>query len=328
MILIAWIGCLNGLAPWCALRGYKDTGWDSYTESIALLEDFTQLMKLELPEDRFPNPSSTQARLALMAYSHMIEMSFPYELLANLLRLRLGLKYSIRPLAHLNKVREVKISGVKTQKVMKASPIAKINEIDELSKRAGVPEVGEALRGIYNSTIRNAVYHSDYAIHDDSLRLLSDHLYSKKEGAFTALITFEELGEITSEAFAFHSALLVLWKRQRKLFIDFKDKILPYDAHYKGVIEFTFDGDSLNGFRVYWPNESVSICARNLDGQSIAVNIRFEPDESINFFVGTVASHPSPFSPCVEAGSEPVYAIVPGTDRRPHWPADLRPYPI
>jgi hypothetical protein len=310
------------------VTGMKDTGWDSYTESIALLEDFTQLMNLELPCDRFPNPRNTQVRLALIAYSHMIEMGVPYDLLANLLRLRLGMKYAIEPLAHLNRVRDLKVNGVKTKRLMKASPNTKINEIDELSKKAGMPEVGLALRGIYNNTIRNAVYHSDYAIHDDSLRLLSDHLYSKKERVFTPLVAFDEVAELTSEAFAFHSALLALWKRQRKLFIDFKDKILPYDDRYKGVIEFTFEDDSLNGFRVYWPNGTVGVCARNADGQTEARNIVFAPDGSIDFFVGILASNPGPFSPCVEAGTEPVYAPVPGTEKRPHWPTDFRPYPI
>lgn len=310
------------------VTGMRDTGWDSYTESIALLEDFTQLMNLELPGDRFPHPRNTQVRLALIAYSHMIEMSVPYDLLANLLRLRLGMKYAIEPLAHLNRIRDVKVNAVKTKKLMKASPSAKINEIDDLSKKAGIPEVGIALRGIYNNTIRNAVYHSDYAIHDDSMRLLSDHLYSKKEKVFTPLITFDEVAEVTNEAFAFHSALLALWKRQRKLFVDFKGKILPYDEHYKGVIEFTFEDDSLNGFRVYWPNEMVGVCSRNADGQTEARNIQFEPDGSINFFVGLYASHSGSFSPLVESGNEPVYAVVPGTEKRPHWPADFRPYTI
>jgi hypothetical protein len=158
--------------------------------------------------------------------------------------------------------------------------------------------------------------------------LLSDHLYSKKEKVFTPLVTFDEVGEVTSEAFAFHSALLMLWKRQRKLFIDFKGKILPYDDRYKGVIEFTFEDDSLNGFRVYWPNGTVGICSRAEDGQTEAQNIQFEPDGSINFFVGILASQPGTFSPCVEAGAEPLYAVVPGTDRRPHWPTDFRPYEI
>ena len=78
------------------VAGMKDTGWDSYTESIALLRHFTQLMNLELPADRFSHPRNTQVRLALIAYSHMIEMSVPYDLLANLLRLRLGMKYADR----------------------------------------------------------------------------------------------------------------------------------------------------------------------------------------------------------------------------------------
>ena len=310
------------------VTGIKDTGWDSYTESIALLEDITQLIRLELPKDRFPNPANTRARLGLIAYSHMIEMSVPYELLANLLRLRIGMKYSIHPLAHLNRVRDIKVNGVKMKKVVPSSQIAKINEIDKMASKAGVPEVGAALKGIYNNTIRNAVYHSDYAIHNDSLRLLSGSHYSKKEGVYTPLITFNELVELTNEAFAFHSALLVLWKRQRKLFIDFRGKILPYDDHYKGVIEFTFEDGSLNGFRVYWPNGTVGVCVRNADGQSYAQNIRFEPDGSINFFVGVLASHRGSFSPCVEVGSEPEYAVVPGTDKRPHWPNDLRPYAL
>jgi len=310
------------------VTGMKDTGWDSYIESQELLQDITNLMALELPADRFSSPSNTHARLALIAYSHMIEMNAPYEFLANALRLRMGMKYSVEPLAHLDKLRDTKVNGVKMKRLMRASPIAKINEIDTMAQKAGLPEVGAALKGIYNSTIRNAVYHSDYVVHNESLRLLSGSHYSRKEGVNTPLITFDELGEVTSEAFAFHSALLALWKRQRKLFTDFRGKIIPYDDRYKGVIEYTFEDDSLNGFRVYWPNGTVGICARNADGTSIAQNIQFEPDGSINFFVGILANRPSSFSPCVEARDEPVYAFVPGTDVRPHWPDDLRPYEV
>jgi hypothetical protein len=310
------------------VTGMQDEGWDSYIESQAFLTDITNLMALELPADRFSSPSNTHARLALIAYSHMIEMNAPYELLANALRIRMGMKYSVEPLAHLDKLRDTKINGVKTKRVMRASPIAKINEIDRMAQDAGMPEVGAALKGIYNSTIRNAVYHSDYVVHDESLRLLSGSHYSRKEGVNTPLISFDELGEVTSEAFAFHSALLALWKRQRKLFIDFRGKILPYDDHYKGVIEYTFEEDSLNGFRVYWPNGTVGVCTRNLDGQSVAQNIEFEANGSINFFVGILANQPGLFSPCVEAGNEPVYAFVPGTSIRPHWPNDLRPYDL
>ena len=187
---------------------------------------------------------------------------------------------------------------------------------------------GRRSRGIYNSTIRNAVYHSDYAIHDDSMRLLSGNFFSKKSGVMTPLIPFDDLVEITGDAFAFHSALLALWRRARNTFVDFRGKFLPYDPHYKGILEFTFEGDTLTGFRVYWPNETLSICARSLDGTSYAQNIRFNRDGSLNFMVGLFASHPGSFSPCVESGAEPIYAIVPGTDKRPYWPNVLQAYEL
>jgi hypothetical protein len=306
--------------------GMRDTGWDSYTESIALLKDLSALMRLELPTEQFPHPDSTQARLAIIAYTHMIEMSVPYELIANLLRLKLGLKYHTDPLIQLNTLRGTKVNGVKTKRVVPASPSAKIKEIEEMSIRAGMPEVGTALQGIYNSTIRNAVAHSDYVIHDGSLRLLSGSVYSESQGANTSLISFAELGGVTNEAFAFHSALLALWDKQRKLFIDFKGKILPYDDRYKGVIEYTFENDSLSGFRVYWPNGIVGRCGRDADGKTHAENIQFDPDGSINFFVGLHANKAGVFSPLVEGGSAPQYASIPGTARTPHWTEDLKPY--
>jgi hypothetical protein len=309
--------------------GLKDTGWDSYNESLALLDDLTHLQQMSLPTEKFPSPEQTRARLALISYCHVIEMGFPYELLTNLLRLRVGLKYSIDPLSHLDRPIGKKINGVKVvQRIIPASPEKKITEIESLSSKAGLPEVGTTLRSIYNPTIRNAVYHSDYAIHNESMRLLSGYFLSSKSGVNTPLITFEELAEITNGAFAFHSALLALWKRSRNTFTDFRERFLPYDPSYKGILEFIFEGDTLTGFRTYWPNGTVGVCCHALNGESYAQNIRFNPDGSINFMVGILASKPGSFSPCVEDGEEPVYATVPGTEKRPYWPDTLQAYKL
>jgi hypothetical protein len=45
--------------------GLKDTGWDSYNESLALLDDLTHLQEMALPTGKFPSPEHTRARLAL-----------------------------------------------------------------------------------------------------------------------------------------------------------------------------------------------------------------------------------------------------------------------
>jgi hypothetical protein len=197
-----------------------------------------------------------------------------------------------------------------------------------MADEAGLADVGTALEGIYNATIRNAVFHSDYAIHDNSMRLLSGTFCSRKDGTNTPLIAFDELGEVTSEAFAFHSALLQLWRRQRTLFTDFRGKFLPYDEAYKGILEYLFEGDVLNGFRAYWPNGTISTCTRTINGQSTAQNIAFNDDDSINFFVGEIFSDRDAFSPCVERGKRPYYGVVPGTDKRPYWPEIRQAYEL
>jgi hypothetical protein len=308
------------------VTGLQDTGWDSYTESVALLEDFRRLQLMALPAEEFPNPSNTQARLALFSYAHLLEMSMPYDLLANLLRLKLCQPYVMHPLAHLNER-----SGGKNGKpvrVKPATPLKKIGHIKELAVQARLPQVGAALEGIYDATVRNAIFHSDYALHNKSIRLLSGNWLSKRQGIRTQLIPFDELAEITNEAFAFHSALLALWRRQKQLCLDFRGRILPFDDHYKAVVEFTFDGHSLDGFRTYWPNGMIGTYRRHADGRSDGLNLAFRSDGSIDFFVGIYAERPSAFSPLVEDGAAPNYSAVPDTDFRPHWPEDLRPYAI
>lgn len=298
---------------------------DSYYESLAFLEDLKNLQLMDLPAEKFSKPERTIARLALISYCHITEMNFPYELLANLLRLRIWQKYSTEPLGHL-------AQPIYKKKVLKrirpASPEKKIAEIEKLSAEAGIAEVGEALRRIYDPVVRNAFYHSDYALHDDGMRLLSGLRFWKEETDNRSLIEFEALGEITREAFAFHSALIQLYKRACRSFVDFRGMFLPFDTLYKGLLEFTFDDQLLTGFRAYWPNGWISTYERSTDGRSYAQNVTFKRDGSIGFFVGLLASRPGTFSPCVEAEGTPVYAKVPGTEKVPYWPNELRAFSL
>ena len=154
--------------------GLEDTGWDSYQESLTLLEDLKRLWSLDLSKETFPDPDNTRMRLYLISYCHVTEMNFPYGLMANLLRLRLGKKYAIEPFGHLYQKanKKPKVPSFMHNR-RPPSPEAKIKEIEKLSQEAGLPRVGVALRSVYDSVIRNAVYHSDYVLHDGSMRLLS-----------------------------------------------------------------------------------------------------------------------------------------------------------
>jgi hypothetical protein len=160
------------------------------------------------------------------------------------------------------------------------------------------------------------------------MHLLGDHRLSKKKGYVTRVIEYEELSELVNHAFAFYTALLSLYERARVLIKDFKDAFLPFDSHYKGLLELVFDDkDALVGFRAYWPNGSLSQYSRNKEGCN-GTNIVFDPDGSINFMVGLYASKPRSFSPLVESDAKAVYAARPGTEVHPFWLDKLQSYKL
>ena len=312
----------------CALvraGGVQGPGWDPWLESKAVVDDLQNLANLKLPKETFPDIERTQARLALLSYCHITEMDLPYVLLANLLRLRLGHKYCVSPFGDLAK--PIGKKGF-LQKMKPPSPNQKIKRIKELADTAGMPKVAEALTEIYDSVIRNAVYHSDYILHDRKMHLRTDFRKSKTQKHYSQVVEFDELATLIKDAFAFYGALSSLYERSLRSFTDFKEKCLPYDFHYKGIMECAFSGDDkLIGFRVYWPNGTLSHFIRT-DGGCDGQNIEFNPDGSINFFVGLYATKRGAFSPLVEEDGQPNYPSRPGTSLRPYWPEPAALYKL
>ncbi|MEK9138113.1 MAG: hypothetical protein AAB393_13390, partial [Bacteroidota bacterium] len=299
---------------------------DPWYESKAFVDDLRNLSEIDLPLQRFPAPEKTRMRLALQSYCHVTEMDLPYDLLANLLRLRLGQKYLIDPFHDLWQRRPSKVSTLLTSP-RPPSTGQKLRRITELAKQASMQRVADALAEVNDTSVRNAVYHSDYLLHDDALHMVKGSRYSPKQHCYTPRVPLDELEELISGAFAFHQALFGLYERCRRSFVDWKDAFLPYDG-YKSILELLFDReDKLIGFRVYWPNGSLSEYSRTADACT-GVNLVFERDGSINFMVGLYASRPGTFSPLVEHGASPEYAPRPGTSIRPHWPDDLKPYKL
>jgi hypothetical protein len=301
--------------------------WDPLLESVATLDDLRRLRGLDLANQGFPNPERTRLRLALLSYCHMTEMDFPYSLVANLLRLRLGRKYHVNPFGHLAVARRRKRQAPRLD-LRPPSPAQKINLLRQLSTEAGFPAVGEAFDSIHDPAIRNAIYHSDYALGGGEFRLLNSMRKSRKSAQFSSVVESEELNGLLDDAFSFYTALFALHDRCLKSFGDFRDAFIPYDLPLKGLLQLVFEAEKrLIGFRVYWPNETLSEYSRTntaCDG----LNLEFDADGSINFFVGIYASKPGKFSPLVEADAQPIYPVIPGTAIRPHWPEPMKVYKL
>ncbi|HUL72244.1 MAG TPA: hypothetical protein VLT86_04035, partial [Vicinamibacterales bacterium] len=260
-------------------------------------------------------PERTRARLALLSYCHLTEADFFYHVLANLGQLRAGDKYNMAPFFDLRRQRR--------NRTIPPSLSSKIQRVNDLAAKVGV-DTKSLFREVYYKDIRNSVFHADYTITDTEFRMLHG-LHKDSKGYLTPSVTFAELDAILRRSFAFYSAVMTLHRGARRQLVGLRNKLLPYDGHYKGLLELLFEEGLLCGFRTYWPNGSNSEFTRTHAGCR-GVNIAFEKDGSINFMVGLYASKPGSFSPLVEHDGVPKYTPADGRTTAPHWPEDLKEY--
>ncbi len=290
--------------------GMEDRGWDPYAESRAILNDINGFFKIDLPEKRFSEPDRTIWRLGLLLYCHIVEMDAPYEVITNLLRFRLGKGYSPNPFFDFLSKRQQKSfrkSGISTNE--------KIKIIKRLSKEAGL-EIGALFDDFYNNRLRNAFSHSDYILTDEDFRCRGGI-----SGTRGFKIPYEKLDEMLVSAKAFIAAFFSVELLARQVWGCRKSQAIPYDPHYKGLMEVLVDDrDIMSGFRVHWPNNSQSTYRRTENGVEMTNCSLDLPNATISLFVDRYARNPGEFSPLVEHDAMPVYTMLEGRDKRPTWP--------
>lgn len=290
--------------------GIEDKGWDPYAESRAILEDLNSLMQLNLPAERFPD-ESTIWRLGLVTYNQIIEMSAPYEVIANLLRFRLEEGYSPNPFF------KFMTAGEKKKfKRRGLYPKQKIKIIESLSERAGL-DVASIFNEFVRFDLRNAIAHADYVVANESLRCRGG------TPGTSFHIPLEELDRIITSAKAFASAFFILEMEARRTWGHSAGRAIPYDRTFKGLMEVLTDQEGLMiGFKVHWPNGEESFYRRG-DDRIDMVNCYLDFEgETIALFVGLYARQRGDFSPLVEKGAKPRYTPVEGGTIPPKWDFD------
>lgn len=290
--------------------GTEDRGWDPYAESKATLNDINGFFSVGLPASSFPDPESTHWRLGLILYSHVVEMDAPYEVLTNLLRFRLGKGYSPNPFFIFLEEKEkqkFKSRGISTSR--------KIEIIQQLSKEAGL-DVGDIFDDFYSNRLRNAIAHSDFILGGDSFRVRGGI-----SGTRAFRVSYEELDKRIMCAKAFISALFQVEMTARQIIGAQKQKAIPYDQHFKGLLEILVDNNEVMcGFKVHWPNNTESTYSRTAGGIEMTNCSLDLQGATISLFVNLYAQNPGEFSPLVEAGSVPVYTALAGCSTTPVWP--------
>jgi hypothetical protein len=289
--------------------GMEDAGWDPHLESRALLEDLNSLLQIALPKERFPESTLTTWRLGLLFYSHIVEMDAPYEVLTNLLRFRLGKGYSPNPYYMFLSDKEKKRRGN-----LRFSPKRKIEILRKLGNEAGIP-VAELFDEFYDSNLRNAISHSDFILTSENFRCRGG---SGPWRAFS--LPLERVNEVITKAKVFVMTFFGLDREARQIWGTHKQRAIPYDGTYKGLIEVLVDVDDLLcGFKVHWPNNSESVYRRTADGIEMTNCMLDLKNATIQLMVGLYARKPGTFSPLVEEMQSPVYTPLEGTGQIPAW---------
>ena len=136
------------------IRGMEDAGWDPMHESWELTQ---QLMALQ----NAPLEQGVKLRLALFLYCHLTEMSDVYGIPANMLHVLAGRRYSMSPFLH----------GLNQGERQPSSPSGKARRIRALALEHDMKELGEVFETMLVKEVRNAFYHSDYILTNDSLNI-------------------------------------------------------------------------------------------------------------------------------------------------------------
>ena len=143
---------INSLIP---IRGLRDAGWDAWKSSKDALMAMTPLINET-------KDWTTRRHLKLWAWGHTVEASEPYELLRNLIEVAGGGRF------HIEWFPDVPVKGGRKRP---QHPMDKINQIASAGKNAGLDRIADPLNEIWETDLRNAVFHADYALHGADVRL-------------------------------------------------------------------------------------------------------------------------------------------------------------
>jgi hypothetical protein len=210
------------------IRGMESSGWDPFESTQATVRAVRSAI------DRVET-FEAERTLQLWLYGHIVEASEPYEILMNLTRISDGERYH-------------SYCFPRTRSGRPQNPGEKIRAIDEAAVKVRLPDLASPLREIWERDLRNAIFHSDYALRGNDITMRNP----------ARVITHEEIMSYINRALAFFDALVTI------------------DSIYRGFFERPRLIPVHPGF-AKWPGEKAWVIVREDYG---AIGLRDALDEA------------------------------------------------
>lgn len=164
----------------------QDAGWDAYGTTLRAIP---AMMKLHTVIPAGDEWYETSRHLALWTWGHVVEASEPYAIVADMLHIANGGFYM-------------------PYRFPQAPPPRhdeKMTELEQLADAAGMPDVLEPMKEIWDRELRNAVFHADYTVHGGETRI----------PGLNRRYSHGEVQTLVNRGLAYHEALAILRRAYR-----------------------------------------------------------------------------------------------------------------
>ena len=168
----------------------------SHNETFALYE---KMLDLSLGQQYL----DMKLRIALLLYCHIYESNFIPKMLYNLLTLIENGTYSEWPFPY------------NAKKHYDASADTKLKMIKEKALCLNLNSFVDLIDFIYDKTVRNSFFHSDYTFHPQN-----GIYFSVERNATTVIKTYDEMDLLLNSMFIFYETFIETWLKYKKSYSD------------------------------------------------------------------------------------------------------------
>ncbi|MGH8094505.1 MAG: hypothetical protein ACREIF_13720 [Chthoniobacterales bacterium] len=181
------------------VRGCGSDDWDPWTSTKQNVKAVRSAIRAS------EGDYLTERTLQLWLWGHIVEASEPYEIYINLARIISGQRYNFLCFPPVGKSRRLPTPG------------EKIAAIKRSAAACGEEKLAMPLHEIWDRAFRNAIFHSEYSLHESDIRIRRP----------VRVVSHEEFMILLNRALASHDALCVIESLYRGNF----DKPRKIDVH-------------------------------------------------------------------------------------------------
>lgn len=173
-------------------RGAQDAGWSTTITAEQVYAELSGRLAAG------PVESIADMRVILLLYSQLSEAGGVYESLKNMMGIVEGAPYNLWPFQDLVRVKQ------NPKRVVGPNANATFRDLATHARKIGMIGLSSALENVFRDDVRNGMYHSDYILWNDGLRL------RRRNGGYATRIEYSEVFDLVGIGLAFFETLKML----------------------------------------------------------------------------------------------------------------------